>query len=546
MNSLPINTKHRLQRIPQIPHVWEGDRLPIAEMMDNLEPDLAENGECIIWVDGSEGFVRVMEVVQSPMGHEAMVRSLLKAIETPHNPAQPARPQKIVVRNRELQFFLRGVLQDLDIKVDYEEELPLLDELWRNFQNLNESEVLGIRPELMAELEETVIAEIWQEEPWEFLAESDILSIKINYDNGNTDQVYACVMGMMGQEFGVILYRSLESLKKFRQMAIDITDSASESEIESTFLNQDCWFVNFNPLEDEDEDDEDYNDAQAIFGSIHPYEGIRPLRDEEEFAPVYFALKSLGEFICDYQFQLNEEPIPKLHEVYQMISPVDDSFAEVTVETLPELTNELEDMFDDEDDDEYDDDYDDDDDDEDYVIANDLIPNGTIISFAMLDEHFLNLVSNQTFSLMTTEKFDKTTTKKISKHGLPCVIVQTTRPKAKVIIDKIREEGGVKHILFNQGFDSDTETFLNLGVIQTDNNQYHLFGEFPQSDTDFSKAYTKWEEKMKLVDDYCGFVIAMGVTGASKGDPRTKDILAIFSAKFTTTEQLGLPEIVYG
>jgi len=58
MTSLPETTKHRLQRLPQIPHVWEGDRRSITGMMENLEPDLVDSGECIIWVDGSEGFVR--------------------------------------------------------------------------------------------------------------------------------------------------------------------------------------------------------------------------------------------------------------------------------------------------------------------------------------------------------------------------------------------------------------------------------------------------------------------------------------------------------
>ncbi len=61
----------------------------------------------------------------SRIGPEAIVRTLMRAMEHPHSPAKPARPQRIVVRDREIQFYLRGVLQDLDIAIDYAPELPV-------------------------------------------------------------------------------------------------------------------------------------------------------------------------------------------------------------------------------------------------------------------------------------------------------------------------------------------------------------------------------------------------------------------------------------
>ena len=119
MNSLPLSTQQRLKKLPQIPSVWEGDRRPLSGMQKGVEIDDDAKGDCILWVDGSEGFVRSMDIVSPEMGIEAVVRTLLKAIENPHSPAKPARPQKIVVRNREIQFFLRGALQSLDINIDY-------------------------------------------------------------------------------------------------------------------------------------------------------------------------------------------------------------------------------------------------------------------------------------------------------------------------------------------------------------------------------------------------------------------------------------------
>ncbi|MBD2020844.1 hypothetical protein H6F43_11700, partial [Leptolyngbya sp. FACHB-36] len=145
MNALNQSTRRRLQQLPQISSVWEGDRrslekrgqLEAAWTDEEANPD----GECILWVDGSQGVVRAMDVVTPDTGPEAVARTLLRAMEHPHNPGSPARPQKIVVRDREILFFLRGVLQELDITLDYVPELPLIDEIFRSFQD-----AIGSRP----------------------------------------------------------------------------------------------------------------------------------------------------------------------------------------------------------------------------------------------------------------------------------------------------------------------------------------------------------------------------------------------------------------
>jgi hypothetical protein len=127
MNFLPQTTKNRLQRLPQNSNIWEGDRMPLVEIIDHIDSEIAEESDCIIWLDSSEGEVRSMDIVRSIMGKEAMIRALLKAMENPQNSLQPYRPQKIMVKDRELQFLLRGVLQDLNITVMYQTDLPFMD-----------------------------------------------------------------------------------------------------------------------------------------------------------------------------------------------------------------------------------------------------------------------------------------------------------------------------------------------------------------------------------------------------------------------------------
>lgn len=174
----PLNpaTIRRLNNLPQIPSVWEGDRRPLLTP-EELEGEA--NGDCIVWVDGVEGVVRAMEVVAPEMGPEPIVRALLRAIEHPQSPAQPARPQKIVVRDREIQFYLRGVLQDLDIAIDYAPELPLIDELFRGLQEMANTRPPKLPPQYADSLMKKAYA-ILEEAPWEILADHDILSVEVN------------------------------------------------------------------------------------------------------------------------------------------------------------------------------------------------------------------------------------------------------------------------------------------------------------------------------------------------------------------------------
>jgi len=291
-------------------------------------------------VDGSEGAVRAIDVVDAEAGPEAVVRTLLRAIEKPHAQARPARPQKIVVCDREIQFFLRGALQGLEISIDYAPELPLIDELFRGFSEDCDGSPPVLPPEY-APLLLQVAEDLWQASPWEFLADSDILEIAI--DCWDVGTVYACVMGMLGREYGLLLYRSLDSLLEFRRAVLC---QQSLSELEKAFLQQDCWFLNFETAEEcagaETESRLDRaTDVQPSFGSIHPFEGLRPFLGEEEALAVYAALRALQQFSCECRQELSADPIEKLVQTYDIVALGPEAEAIATVSTLPELEAEF-------------------------------------------------------------------------------------------------------------------------------------------------------------------------------------------------------------
>ena len=542
MNSLPQNTIRRLQKIPQIPHVWEGDRRPIAGMMSNLEPDLQEQGECIIWVDSSEGFVRAMEIVRANTGPEAMVRTLLKAIETPHSPAEPARPQKVVVCDRELQFFLRGALQNLGITVDYVPNLLLIDELWRNFEDISEKSIKDISTELEKLLEEAAL-EIWDQEPWHLLSDHDI--IKIDLNRWDIDSIYACVMGMLGKEYGIILYRSLDSLKKFRTCALNADEDALDAELEAAFLQQDCWFINFAP-KDEDDYDLDYedevdigelfsSDIQPLFGSIHPYEGMRLLRDEEEVLPIYAAMLALSNFVEECEEDLMEDVIGRVSRDYNLTLLTPEDSIPVSVSTMPELSAELVEILEEAEAEE-----------EKklakatFFLKDDLIPHGSIISFTIMEWKLIEDLHDKRKIYVSSLPSNLPELWAKKSEGLPVILIQTTRPKAKLLIERLQQEGGLTGISFNPGSDPFEGINYDLGILQTPQNNLYLFAQFVKDESNLYQAVRQWQKKAKKIDGYCGLLVAMGATGSSRRNPQLKDMMALFETTLINSKDLGI------
>ncbi|MGK7913985.1 MAG: hypothetical protein AB4038_00320 [Prochloraceae cyanobacterium] len=535
MNALPQTTKRRLKKIPQVPSVWEGDRRSVSGIGSNLEPAPEGKGECIIWVDGSEGLVRAMDVVSPEMGPEAMVRTLLRAIETPHGPAKPARPQKIVVRDREIQFFLRGALQNLEIAIEYVPELPLIDELFRGFEEIGIARKSRISPQYEQLLRETAY-QVWKEEPWNLIADHNIIAIELN--RWDVETVYACVMGMLGREYGVILYRSLNTMKQFRSAALG---DESFEQLEKAFLSQDCWFLNFEAkgedLDLEDEEETDLaelspDEIRPMFGSVHPYEGMRPFLDEEEAIAVYVALKSLLQFFGEGKSKLTPEKIPALSKSYSLELPPEFSREEtvvVKVSTMPELAQELLEMLEEAELEEEREEHE-----LNVPIQEDLVPEDAYISLELVPWELLSVVRDRAKTYYQSQGAIET------KEGLPVILIQTTRPKAKILIETLQAAGGLKGICFNPGEDPFTGIDYELGILQTGNGNLYLFGEFSREDLEITEAMRKWNKRCQKTSDYCGLIVAMGVTGASRGHPQPRDMMALFEAKMLSTKQLGM------
>ncbi len=554
MTTLNPSTLRRLKKLKQSNAVWEGDRraLPakIRQTQDssNIIPLHAHDEEskphCLLWVDGSMGIVRSMDVIDSSVGQEAFVRALLQAIEHPQSPAQPSLPQKILVCDRELQFYLRGVLQDLGISVEYVEYLPLVDEV---FSHIVESvtENPPIVPERFAADLAKQSELLWKNAPWDALWDHQVISIKL--DHWDLDTVYAIVMGKMGLEHGVIFYRTEASLVTFRQR---IVLGNSDDEIEETFLHQDCLFNLFEGSDMEMEEDflsyamrhksrtlSVAAPPKPIYGALHPLEGGRPYLYDEEAIALTVALDALNQFWKQHHKRLSVG-FGNLSGTYTVYAPVLDSDAEETikvlVKTMPDLAEELHKLVEEEDDD-------DEDDDDEPLICEGLWPEKALINMLTLPWTQAELLRGNSIHHQLSDKFPAIMAKP-KGEGFPTLMIQTSRPKALELIEQIKSFDGIKALCFNPAEDF-FDNPCQLGLVVMGNDDLHLFGEFDKQALN-DEHFKRWKQRCKSTKNHVCVIIAMGLTGASRGKPSPQHILGYYEIKLIDDKDLGLGLLV--
>lgn len=545
MTRLSRITIDRLKQLPRVASVWEGARRPVSGLVDEDASTWNRSGEgehsdCILWVDSGHGTVRGITMVPSSSGYEPIVRTLLQAIESPQGSLAPARPKKIVVSDREIQFYLRGAIQGLDIEVDYAPELPLIDELFNALQQASGMEEAEL-PERYGEAMIDKAMEIWEIGPWHSLNEQQVLAIELNA--WDIETLYVSVLGMGGVEYGLLMYRTLDSLKQFRERVL--MGQQSPKQMQEAFLEQDCLFVNFELLEDTTPTspfaalgwaNAAPDAVDPVFGSIHPLEGLRSQLADEEGAIFLVAMEAMKRFLTKYQSRLEKPPYPDLQGNYRIPNPEKSqgSALKVTVKTLPEVTEELleqtENALGD----------DPDGDDAFPVLRDDYVPEGAIILLTQIQRSWLDLAR----CTPTVSYLDDPEHPLPNQPTLPAVMIQTSRPKAKALIQNLKEAQGVQAVCFNPGSDPFSGTRFELGLLQTGDGEMHLFAEYePEMGTD-QRQLERWEQWQEASQGRCVVVIASGITGQSKGNPDVKDIVGVFETCHRSPDDLSLPPLL--
>ncbi|MBE9079814.1 hypothetical protein IQ241_21380 [Romeria aff. gracilis LEGE 07310] len=547
MSQLSPFTCRRLNQLPKLMSVWEGDRRRLTAELDapmalgELGEEGPEQGDCILWVDGTQGVVRALSMVPAETGPEAMVRALVQAIERPQSGVEPARPRKIVVRDREIQFFLRGALQNLDIDIEYVARLPLVDDILDSLQiDLPESDLPAVYAPALVKTAEA----IWRDAPWEFLSEQEILAVELNC--WEIETLYISVLGMAGVEYGLLLYRSLNSLKQFRRDVLSRPD-ASPKEMQQVFLEQDCLFINFEPIEAGLQPPQLGAVATAPnlavsydFGSLHPLEGMRSDLADEEAATFIVALEALHRFFTKHHSRLQKFALESIESRFRIPNPMPDSSTTLTVKvrTLPDIAAELiqeTDAF------------------VDLAdpaglppLQDDCIPEGSII---VLTQHSLSQLAelraaSRVYYQALSPSPQGGQSASPAASPWPVLLVQTTRPKAQLLVQQLRDLGGVEAFCFNPGSDPISGSFFQVGLLQTGDGSFHLVHEYEKGDPTDERALALWAKAEVKSQGCCAIVIAAGSSGIHRGRPRLRDIMALFEARVKAPHELDLEPLV--
>ena len=555
MHQLSPFTCRRLSQLPRLTSVWECDRRPLLQTGQSLSDSLGTaQGDCIIWVDGLQGIVRGISVVPQETGNEAIVRTLLQAIETPQGGVEPARPRKVVVCDREIQFFLRGALQDLDIPVEHVPNLPIIDEV---FEKLQSPEVPpGKLPEAFEKTLLEKAALLWKDAPWVYLSEQEILAIELNC--WEIDTLYLSVLGLAGMEYGLLFYRELASLQQFRHKLLNSEDFSDG--MQQAFLEQNCLFINFNPADDvialhsTQRSKKASPPAAAVdyeFGSLHPLEGLRSQLATEEAASLIVVLEALHRFFKKHDLGTEDFALIPLSSRFRVpnpavrlkapsksskdkaagaevsetitvkISTVPDVSAafleeiEIGEPRLPELA----------------------------PLIDDSVPEGSLIVLGHQKEQ--HLVPLRESSRIYYQSFLQTPEQRPTAQATwPVLTIQTTRPKAQQLIKRLQAEGGVRSICFNPGNDPVSGQIFQVGILQTAKGHLHLFNEYEIDNPTDSRSLEQWQQASDKNQQCCGCIIATGASGARRGRPTIKEIAAFFEMPAKQPDEIGLAPLI--
>lgn len=532
-------TCNRLKRLPKHPVVWEGDRRPIlAGMLENFgyEHDNFDDGDaydCILWVDGTEGVLRAVSIVPADTGPEAVARTLLQAMEHPQGAMPAGRPHTVLVRDREIQFFLRGALQNLDVNIEHTAKLPIIDEIFDSLHQPTQPAVSPLPADWVSALHREA-HRLWDNAPWNTLADHQILSITLN--RWELDSVYVSVLGMAGLEYGALFYRSLDSLTQFREAALAVERSTQQ--MQQAFFSQDCLFLNFELIRDEGSTpllplpwmQAAPSAIEPEFGSLHPLEGLRNTLELEEAAALWVCLEGLNRFLEAHERKLARAKFPTLTAQYDVTDPITGEALTITVQTCPDLTQKIEAMEDEVEADQV----------SDMIVGprfqDDLVPEGSMVALRCMEVEMVGLLRGMAWYQAEAETPPP-------EHPFPIIVIQTSRPKAKAIAQQIRDEGGVQGLCFTPGLDPMTGESLQLGLLQTQEKTFHLLIELSKDDPNDRGMIENWQRWQQDFGDRCGLVIASGITGAARGNPGVRETVAFFETRSRSPQDLNLPPL---
>jgi hypothetical protein len=522
-------THQRLLKIPQSLNVWEGDRrqlMPNGLQLVN-ESNSIQIEEYVLWVDGSEGELRSMNVVENESCLEAILGALIEAIEDPKDGSLPSRPKKIVVRDREVFLYLKSIAKALKITLELVPELPIIDLVFEKFQAFRDDPPSLISPKYGDFLLQKA-AKLWETAPWRLFGDHQILEIELN--QWGVETVYVSMLGNLGLELGILAYRSLESLRTFRNK---VGKRESLEEMEAAFLAQNCLFLNYefepSPILQRVQF-MNYSNVEPEFGVLDGM--MRPFLNDDETLAFAVILEAIHRFVSKNRGQFVQGKFPEftrrhkipVPEICGVASPVT-----VKVSTLPKLADDFMNTY-------HGDDGDDDDDKIRYDLRTDFVPVGSLIVTTALAWQSIALIRLQV-------THHSPTLAPMAGEALPVMMICTTAAKAKALVKKIEKIGGLSGIGMCSGVDIFGDG-AELAILKSRSGILFFVNEFSETDEEDKRVLGNWLRRSAESNNACGLIIAKGYTkGQKRGNPAPKDMIAFYEIQTFSAEEMGLAKL---
>ncbi|HEY9887214.1 MAG TPA: hypothetical protein V6D02_02370, partial [Candidatus Obscuribacterales bacterium] len=321
----------------------------------------------------------------------------------------------------------------------------------------------------------------------------------------------------------------------FRKTAM--LDQLSTRQMQQAFLSQDCLFLNFELIQEDQPApllplpwmQSAPSEVIPEFGSLHPLEGLRTALELEEAAALRVCLESLNRFFEEYETPLSSADFPDLSSCYTLTNPIDHQTLPVTVASCPTITAQL-------------------------AVAEGINPGDRHTSFTLprfrddyIPEGSMVLLTRLPQAVVQTmrqgQQYHAIAQPPAKADMIPIVAIQTSRPKAQELVAQLQAAQGIQAVCFNPGGDPMTGDTLQLGLLHTGDGDFHLFIEFWADDAHDRRLLEQWHQWCAEANGICGVMIASGITGAARGKPGPREKVAFFETYFKTPEDLNLPPL---
>jgi hypothetical protein len=214
------------------PEVWEGDCRRTSVVI--AEPNKAPvSPSLVVWGDVNHGVLVCQEILMPDASLQAVAESLRKAIAHPAPGGGPPRQPRRIRVSAQIAEAVRPVAESLGIELEVSNTLPLLDEVFRDFEarfgspiNQGYLDATEIAASLLEDLFATA-EQFYLARPWKIFTDAE--PILLECANWTPAHCYAVLLGGEGAVKGVALYNSIKDLMHITGLSPEDPDSEKDA-----------------------------------------------------------------------------------------------------------------------------------------------------------------------------------------------------------------------------------------------------------------------------------------------------------------------------